>query len=55
MTVATLRTAAQDLLADHRTRQAATATRAALDRLPDVESAVDLLESVAGYQGRSGF
>jgi len=47
MTAATLRAAAQDLLADHRYKEAAAATRAALDRLPDVESAVDLLESLA--------
>lgn len=46
MTAATLRAAARDLLADHRYREAAAATRAALDRLPDVESAVDLLESL---------
>jgi hypothetical protein len=44
-----------DLLADHRYRQAAAATRAALDRLPDVESAVDLLESLAGLRGMKRF
>jgi hypothetical protein len=55
MTAATLRTAAQDLLADHRYRQAAAATRAALDGLPDIESAGDPLESLAGYQRCSGF
>jgi UDP:flavonoid glycosyltransferase YjiC (YdhE family) len=48
MTAATLRAAAQDLLADHRYRQAAAAIGGALDRLPDVGSAVDLLESLAG-------
>src|SRR5205807_8363519 len=38
MTAATLRAAARALLADHRYTGAAAATRAALDRLPDVDS-----------------